>query len=246
MAVLGASSPIEFFKNMCRIFGRLLTSDRDGADPIGSVVLRAYETFEVQFACEAAQEIKAACHSGCASCCTIRVTATAPEILNIAREIRRFPDFVSPDLTQRVLASSRATRLLSQQQRMASGLFCPLIENNFCLIYPARPLACRSHVSFDEQACRYALNGGLSEVPVSAFHLKVRSLVQNAMQSALRDANLAWGSYELNHALRIALSDETCEKAWIAGVDVFAPALITDVSLEEMADTFDAIKAMAG
>jgi hypothetical protein len=31
----------------------------------------------------------------------------------------------------------------------------------------------------------------------------------------------------------------------MAGVDVFAPALITDISLSEMAETFDAIKAMA-
>jgi len=78
------------------------------------------------------------------------------------------------------------------------------------------------------------------------LHLNIRSLVQNALQSALRDAGLAWGNYELNQALQIALCDETCEAAWMAGVDVFAPALITEVSLEEMAETFDVIKAMAG
>jgi hypothetical protein len=58
-------------------------------------------------------------------------------------------------------------------------------------------------------------------------------------------AGLAWGSYELNQALQIALCDETCEHAWLTGNDVFAPALITDVSLAEMAETFDAIKAIA-
>jgi hypothetical protein len=31
----------------------------------------------------------------------------------------------------------------------------------------------------------------------------------------------------------------------MAGDDVFVPALITDISLREMAETFDAIKAMA-
>jgi len=128
---------------------------------------------------------------------------------------------------------------------MASSLVCPLIECDHCVAYAARPLACRGHASYDEEACRDALKGGASEVPVSALHLTVRSLVQNAMQSALRDGGLAWGSYELNQTLHIALRDETAERAWLAGSDVFAPALITDISLSEMAETFDAIKAMA-
>jgi hypothetical protein len=127
----------------------------------------------------------------------------------------------------------------------ASSLVCPIIENDHCAAYTVRPLACRGHASYDEEACRDTLLGGTAEVPVSALHLTVRSLVQNAMQSALRDAGLAWGSYELNQALHIALCDETSEQAWMAGDDVFVPALITDISLREMAETFDAIKAMA-
>jgi hypothetical protein len=71
----------------------------------------------------------------------------------------------------------------------------------------------------------------------------VRSLVQNAMQSALRDAGYAWGSYELTPALQIALENESCYASWAAGKDVFAPALAADVSLDEMAKTFDAINA---
>lgn len=54
---------------------------------------------------------------------------------------------------------------------------------------------------------------------------------------------MGWGSYELNCALRLALADETSEGLWMAGVDVFAPALITTINLEEMAKTFDALKA---
>jgi hypothetical protein len=73
----------------------------------------------------------------------------------------------------------------------------------------------------------------------------VRGIVQNAMQSALRDGGYAWGSYELNLALQIALKNRTCYASWAAGQDVFAPALVADVSLQEMAKTFDAINAHA-
>jgi Fe-S-cluster containining protein len=245
MAILDDSNPMVFFKAMCRVFSFSLTKNSDGWDPIEGLSRQSYESFENSVICKSLQGSPVACRGGCASCCTIRVAATAPEIFNITRQIRRFPDQVSSDLTRKILAADRATRRLDQQQRMASSLICPLIESDLCIIYSVRPLACRGHASYDEESCRDALGGGVSEVPVSALHLTVRSLVQNAMQSALRDTGLAWGSYELNQALQIALCDETCEQAWLAGNDVFAPALVTDVGLAEMAETFDAIKAIA-
>jgi hypothetical protein len=76
--------------------------------------------------------------------------------------------------------------------------------------------------------------------------MRIRSLIQNAMQSALRDAGYAWGVYELNHALSIALDDEgDAEGAWLDGDDVFADALVADISLQEMATTFDRIHGRA-
>jgi Fe-S-cluster containining protein len=244
MSLPEASNPIAFFKAMRRVFSLSLTTGGVPRNPIDDLSQQAYESFARSISCDAKQDSGVACHGGCASCCTIRVAATAPEILMLARKIRAFPRKLSSELTRRIAAADRETRRLDQRQRMASKLVCPLIENDHCVAYAVRPLACRSHASYDEEACRDALQGGTAEVPVSALHLTVRSLVQNAMQSALRDAGLAWGSYELNQALHIALRDETSECAWMAGDDVFAPALITHISLREMAETFDAIKAM--
>jgi hypothetical protein len=74
--------------------------------------------------------------------------------------------------------------------------------------------------------------------------MTIRSFVQNAMQSALRDAGFAWATYELNQAITIVLAEPDSHAAWMQGADVFAPALATEVSLAEMAQTFDAIKAL--
>jgi hypothetical protein len=60
----------------------------------------------------------------------------------------------------------------------------------------------------------------------------------------LRDSGYAWGTYELNQALNIALADDACEAGWLKGHDVFAAALIDDVSQEEMGEAFDAIRAI--
>jgi hypothetical protein len=48
--------------------------------------------------------------------------------------------------------------------------------------------------------------------------------VQAALQSALRAAGLAWGLYELNHGLVLALDRNRRGAAWCAGQDSLAEA----------------------
>ena len=70
----------------------------------------------------------------------------------------------------------------------------------------------------------------------------MRALVQGALQSALRDAGLVWGAYELNAALLLAIDDEGADAAWRAGADPLAAAALTEVAADEMARTFDALR----
>jgi len=243
-ALPGPSNPIVYFKWLYYRFKLILAQDGKKRDLIESLSRKAYEHFARGITGEEKEGDFIACHGGCASCCTIRVTATAPEIFSLARQIKAFPSDIASELKQRIVAAEQSTRNQSPAQRMASSLKCPLIKNELCISYSVRPLACRGHASYDKDACREALAGRSCEVPISALQLTVRSLVQNALQSALRDAHLAWGCYELNQALTIALTQTSCERAWMAGDDVFASALVTEVSLHEMAETFDALKTM--
>ena len=95
-----------------------------------------------------------------------------------------------------------------------------------------RTLACRGHASHDAQACVAAALGRCDEVPHSPGHRLLRALVQNAMQSSLRSAGLAWGLYELNQALVIAADHPNAEAAWLAGEDVLAPAALHEVPVD--------------
>jgi len=241
MQTLEASNPLSFFKALYRGFFEALAAPRDGRASIDGLLETSFDTFERN--AENAPGI--ACHGGCASCCTIRVAATAPEVLLIARAIRSSPKTMEFELRRSIGVADGVTRRLDAQSRMMSGLPCPFIDHGLCVIYSVRPLACRGHASYDERACIDALAGHPCEVPISELHMTVRSLVQNAMQAALRDAGYAWGTYELNQALQIALTREACEADWLKGEDVFAAAAIEDVSQDEMAATFDAIKAQA-
>jgi len=241
--ILDPSNPLAFFKTLYLGFGARLAGGPKGSDEIESLLAEAFDCFERNVEPSPDAPAAVACHGGCASCCTIRVAATAPEVLLMARAIKTAPKTMEFELRRRIANADCATRRLGEQERMAAGFVCPFIDRELCVLYTVRPLACRGHASFDQQACVDALAGRPCEVPISELHMTVRSLVQNAMQAALRDAGRAWGTYELNQALEIALADEACETAWARGADVFASAAIADVSLEEMAQTFDAIKA---
>ncbi|WP_245257460.1 YkgJ family cysteine cluster protein [Methylocapsa acidiphila] len=239
--LLDQSNPLGFFKALHRGFGARLAAPVQW-EQVQALLQQAFDAFERNVAEPADCGGAVACHGGCAACCAIRVAATAPEILLIARTINDLPKRL--EIEGKIIDADRMTRRLDPQQRMLAGLVCPFIEQDLCVIYPVRPMACRGHASFDQRACAEAMAGRAGDVPISALHLTVRSLVQNSMQSALRDAGLSWANYELNQGLQIALADNSCEARWLAGEDVFASALIADVSLAEMAETFDAIKAV--
>jgi hypothetical protein len=107
-------------------------------------------------------------------------------------------------------------------------------------------LVCRSHISYNKQDCIDAAAGNLDQIPYSLTHLQVRSLVQNALQSALRDANYPWASYELNHSLLIALTNEQSEASWLAGEDIFSAVKVRDISSQDMENVFDQLLGKNG
>lgn len=234
-----------FFQAMQQALGATLATSPEAR--VGTLLTQAFDSFDGNVAIQCEGEAPLACQRGCASCCVLRVAATAPEVLLVARFLRA----VAPPLAQRgidligqIRQADALTRGMDEPARVALHQRCPFIAQGVCVIYKVRPLACRSHASHDVKACVDAVAGRRSEpVPVSEGHLMVRALVQNALQSALRDAALPWGLYELNHALLLALDDEGSEAAWLAGQDVLAPAALNEVSPEEMAQAFDALKA---
>lgn len=236
-----------FFNEMHGKFAKTLgTGLRETV--IDRLMEQAFDSFDGNADLRSKAAPPVACREGCTACCMLRVTATAPEILLMERCIRGVAEplkRVGVDLIDRIADANRVSRGLDDVGRAALRKRCPFLVRGSCVIYPARPLACRGHASYDRRACAAALSGKDVDVPVSAAHATVRSIVQNAMQSALRDFGYAWGSYELIHGLDIALENEGCAAAWLAGKDVLTPASANEVGLDEMANAFDAIKASA-
>lgn len=234
---------LDFFAAQANAFASTLASHRGQEDLIDNLLSQAFSSFDGNVACQAQDYPAIACHKGCATCCTLRVTATAPEVLLIARYIAwaKFSD-KTINLAKRVAKANKLTQHLNAAQRVKLKRRCPFILQGVCLIYPVRPLACRGHACYDKQACVDAAAGRVRQIPISEPHRLFRGLIQNAMQSALRDAGYAWGLLELNQALHLALHHEPSYSRWAAGEDVFMAATIDEISREEMEHTFDQIK----
>jgi hypothetical protein len=237
--------PTDFFRNMHNAFARVLAFGGKPEAVIHRLATQAFDLFEQNIAVETEKLPQLACRKKCPSCCTLRVTATAPEIFLLARYVRLIdaaPSGAAVNLPRRIAQTSHATKGLDEKQRMAMRRPCPFVVQGVCVIHPVRPLACRGLASFDRAACARAAAGRNVDVPVSLPHLNLRGLVQNALQSALRSAGLAWGLYEMNHALVLALNGQDRQAAWAAGDDSLAP-VIADIDMAAMAATFDTLLA---
>jgi len=233
------------FKNLHDSFRRIVAETPDPARLPATLAERAFDLFEVNIGPHTQHLPQLACERGCPSCCVLRVTATAPEIILLADYVNRIeamPQGAAIGLKRRIELADRAARGLGEAERMALRKPCPFIVRGVCVIHPVRPLACRGHASFDRKACAQAAAGRDVEVPLSEPHRALRGAVQAALQSALRAAGLARSLYELNHGLVLALDRNRRGAAWFAGQDSLVEAGLAFDSATS-AQQFDALLA---
>jgi Fe-S-cluster containining protein len=232
-----------FFRDLRAAFERTLKHSTETA-LTETVMLQAWDSFDGNVAIQSEGQPPIACQKGCPSCCTLRVTALAPEVFMVAAYLRATAAALQKygiDLIGQLREADAATRGLSEEARVALRRRCAFIKQGVCLIHRVRPLACRGHASHDRRACVEAAAGRADEVPFSGPHRMVRVLVQSALQAGLRQRDLEWGAYELNHALVLALDNEQAQANWLKGENPLAAAAVDGEFRAAMAAEFDAV-----
>ncbi|MCJ2184837.1 hypothetical protein MTR62_19395 [Novosphingobium sp. 1949] len=222
------SEPIEFFQQMRAGFGQILAAPGADAQAMSTALAgRAFGWFESNVDEQTRGLPPLACTKGCPTCCALRVTATAPEIFAMADYVRKVdatPQGARLALASRIRETNAQTSGQSETRRLASGTPCPILVEGVCVLHPVRTLACRGLAAYAQAECKAAARGEDTTVALSEPHLRLRALVQHALQAALRDKGLAWGLYELNQGLALALAEPQRMDAWLAGEDSLAPA----------------------
>lgn len=244
MSLDSTASPLAFFRALHSAF--LDTLQAPLQEKLLPVMHQAWDSFDGNVAIQSEGQPPIACHKGCATCCVLRVSATAPEVFVAAHYLRATDSAWKQhdiSLIDKLREANTATCGLGEAERIRLRRRCPFILQGMCAIYRVRPLSCRGHASHDKHACIEAAAGRDAEVPLSGPYRMVRSLVQTALQSALRERGLPWGSYEFNEALVLALDNAESETRWLDGDDsAIAPAAIEQELQADMATAFDAAR----
>jgi hypothetical protein len=163
------------------------------------------------------------CAKGCSLCCSLYVSATAPEVFCVANYLRREHAARVPEIREKVRNADRDTRYMERNQRLSLRLPCPMLNaEGACSVYTARPSACRSLVSSSLRACERGFAGEGIPIPRPKMWWKLRGAHVFAQEAALVASGLTSHHYSFNHALRIALENLDAEQRWLDGEDVFA------------------------
>lgn len=166
------------------------------------------------------QEI--ACRMGCAHCCHLYVSATAPELLTIAEHISEWPEERRVALSARLQSASKLTRSLSPAERVRLSHPCPMLEDGLCGIYPVRPLGCRAYASFDVAACERSTRERDAEapIPVPRINMRTRRFLSHCLRAALNERGLDAHSYELIDGLATVLNTSGADARWVSGESI--------------------------
>ncbi len=161
-----------------------------------------------------------ACAKGCGFCCHQKVSANAPELFAVARQLRRARDLDR----HRARLAARPDRDYRPGAIFDAGKPCAFLVDRACSIHPFRPSPCRIIVSFDARACEQRLHAGDGLIPWPTAQEPIRRWLNTALWAALDAAGLETRTYDLEAGVALLLDDPAIEARWYAGDDGLAGA----------------------
>jgi Fe-S-cluster containining protein len=167
---------------------------------------------------------KVDCKIGCNYCCHLEVTVSAPEVIHVAEYVRKNQTQEEQDaLLGRIRDRMQVTKDMSDDERAASHLPCPLLVGGLCSVHPARPVMCRTFHSSDVDACRRANEGEDVAIPVARDFSIASAPVYSGELAAFDQARNKIEPLWFTEALELALTTGA-SREWCRSANPFAPA----------------------
>ena len=178
------------------------------------------------------KSVKLACREGCSLCCrSLRVDVFAHEVFLIADHIRsHFSGDEFAAVLARLAAHSESVCALTPFEHATRNTVCPLLQNDRCSVYAARPHSCRRHHSQDLAACQFTYDHPTDlDTPAAHDRDLFRALTEAMRQNieAYADAGFDHTIYELGTALHEALTDPSSWHRWRDREPAFVLASVT-------------------
>jgi Fe-S-cluster containining protein len=202
----------------------------------------AHKTFEASVRADPATA-PIACRKGCAYCCYGTVMVTAPEAFRLAHEVAKAkPGRPEPERAA-FLARAEATANLTAAERFGRKLACPLLADDLCSAYAARPLSCRRVTSFAVEPCLEEYEGQAGDILMPKKPLTHAGNTQIPLLAALKTTGRPVRLYELAAAVRSVLETRDAEAGWLAGEDIFSSVTACEEPGPELVGLIDRLSA---
>lgn len=147
----------------------------------------------------AAEGQHADCKKGCSWCCHQEVFAVSHEFLFLNDYVKHnFPGAGREKILERARKKVLLSMNRSVEEQLKIRAACPFLDSGACMVYEARPMACRIYLSSSEPSCKkeHDTPGGrtvfpdLFEFPLLAGRMLNEGFVACLKQLGLQSAEL--------------------------------------------------------
>jgi len=145
------------------------------------------------------------CKKGCGYCCHQPVFANSYEIEYLGNYIKEnFTKSQQQEILKRAKEKTNKTAHLNKKELQNFKFPCPLLQNDSCTAYPARPLACRIYLSTQLSSCIHFFKDPKDEKKYPQlldFPLRAGRMMNQGLYEALKENGISSHEYKLEEGL---------------------------------------------
>lgn len=156
------------------------------------------------------------CERRCAGCCNTTVHAVPFEMFAVLDAVKRLPTATASTIRERARVRRDRTAGMSASQHHDAQMPCPLLVNDLCSIYAARPVACVAAHSIDRTRCvAPTAQQGAWHLPA----LAVPGALAAGVVAGAKQRGVDVPTLDFHNALASLLERPTRLERWLDGSD---------------------------
>jgi Fe-S-cluster containining protein len=165
------------------------------------------------------------CRKGCSICCCQAVLALPYEILFLSDHISKsLSGKETQAVMERAYLKDEVTKRMKAMEFLNYKSPCPLLINDICIAYSARPMACRTYISTSRKGClKEYHNPADHDIFPDLYEFTIRAgrMINEGICAYLTEKNVLISEWQIESMLITAFEMKDSFDRWISGENVF-------------------------
>jgi Fe-S-cluster containining protein len=165
------------------------------------------------------------CRKGCSICCSQAVLSLPYEVLYLFHYIREnFTDEKIHEIKEKTFIKNEVTKDMKVMEFLHYKYPCPLLMEGICIVYKARPMACRTYISSGKDGCidEYHNPSDTNIFPdLYAFTIRAGRMINEGIAAYLTQKQIFPAEGQIESMLFTAFERENTFDCWIKGENIF-------------------------